>query len=369
MPSTPDRGQEEVAQLLADRLDAAGFGVKIYPGPTNNTNVVARIGPPEAASLCLSAHLDTVPVVEADWTEDPFGGRVADDRLWGRGSSDMKAGAAAIVHAATSYAQENPRNPTPLSLILTAEEELGCLGAARVAEDPSVLPAVDALVIAEPTSNRPLLGHRGAVWLDVIAHGRSCHASTPQLGDNAIDKLTRCLEIVHRWADEHPSDHDVLGARTLSVGRIEGGVLRNVVPDRATAQLDFRICDAAEVSGLSEALRAELADLGEVDDVVLLSPVFCPETDPFVRQTLDLAGSSIDGLADHEKAARFITDACVLTPALGSPSTVIWGPGSADLAHVVDEWCSVPEIVDATRMYAELIERRTAADERQSTSA
>jgi succinyl-diaminopimelate desuccinylase len=281
-----------------------------------------------------------------------------DGRLWGRGSSDMKAGAAAIVHAATTYARKNPRAPVPLSLVLTAEEELGCLGAARVARDPSALPVVDALVIAEPTSNRPLLGHRGAVWLDLVAHGRSCHASTPHLGDNAIDKLTRGLGMVHAWADENHSGHEVLGSRTLSVGRVEGGVLRNVVPDRATAQLDFRISDAADVAGLPAALREQLSDVAEVEEVVLLSPVFFPENDRFVRQTLDIARVSIADVPDDAKAARFITDACVLTPALGSPSTVIWGPGSADLAHVVDEWCAVEEIVDASRMYDELIARR-----------
>lgn len=358
MRTTPDQGQRSVAELLADQLDSAGFDVAVHPVPGNSSNVVARLGPPDVPSLCLSGHLDTVPVVEEDWTADPFAATISDGRLWGRGSSDMKSGAAAIVEAATSYARANPKDPTPLSLVLTAEEELGCLGAARLADDESALPLVDALVIAEPSSNRPLLGHRGAVWLDLVAHGRSCHASTPHLGENAIDKLVRAIQLVHAWAEEHPDDHPVLGSRTLSVGRVEGGVLRNVVPDRATAQLDFRISDAAEVEGLPTALRQELADLADVEEVVTLSPVFCPQTDPFVRQTLDLAGQSLDGVPDEEKAARFITDACVLTPALGSPPTVIWGPGSADLAHVVDEWCSVAEIADATRMYADLIERR-----------
>lgn len=360
MPTTPAHGQGLVADVLADRLDAAGFDVTTQTGPGNSRNVVARLGDPDTPSLCLSAHLDTVPVVEQDWSRDPFSGTIAEDRLWGRGSCDMKAGAAALVHAAVTHARSSARHPASLSLVLTAEEELGCLGAARLAEDPSTLPPVAALVVAEPTSNRPLLGHRGAVWIDIDAHGRSCHASTPHLGENAIDKLVRSLQLVSCWAQQHPSPHTVLGDRTLSVGRIEGGVLRNIVPDRASAQLDFRVSDPEEVTALAEALVRELGGLAEVSSVLALPPVFSEWDDPFVRRVLAIAEPYVQRpLAPA--AARFFTDASILTPALGSPPTLIWGPGSADLAHVVDEWCSVPEIVTATEMYAELIEQACAA--------
>lgn len=359
MPTTPAHGQSPVAELLADRLDGAGFAVSTRTGPGGNTEVVARLGDPDVPSLCLAAHLDTVPVVEQDWSQDPFGGALTEDRLWGRGSSDMKAGAAAAVCAAVTRAQSSPRDPAPLSLVLTSEEELGCLGAARLAEDPSALPLVAALVVAEPTSNRPLLGHRGAVWVDLDASGRSCHASTPHLGENAIDKLVRSLQLVHEWAEQHPSAHEVLGARTLSVGRVEGGILRNIVPDRARAQLDFRVSDPDEVTGLAEALAREVGDLADVSRVLGLPPVHVEWDDPFVRQVRDIAEPGVEGpLAPA--AARFFTDASVLTPALGSPPTVIWGPGSADLAHVVDEWCSIREIVTATSMYGELIERHAS---------
>lgn len=359
MPTTPSHGQNEVAELLADRLDAAGFAVTSHPGPGGNTEVVARLGDPDLPSLCLAAHLDTVPVVEQDWSQDPFGGTLTEDRLWGRGSSDMKAGAAALVLAAVDRARSARLGRTPLSLVLTSEEELGCLGAARLAEDRAALPPVAALVVAEPTSNRPLLGHRGAVWVDLDAAGRSCHASTPHLGENAIDKLVRSVQLVHDWVAQHPSTHEVLGDRTMSVGRIEGGVLRNIVPDRATAQLDFRVSDPDEVTALAQALDDEIGDLSRVTRVLALPPVAAEWDDPFVRQVRDIAGPHVDGPL-VPAAARFFTDASVLTPALGSPPTVIWGPGSADLAHVVDEWCSAREIVTATHMYGELIDRYAA---------
>ncbi len=312
--------------------------------------MVARWGRRDVPSLCLTGHLDTVPVVEADWTRDPYGGSVDDGRLWGRGSSDMKAGAAAAVHAAVAHARSAPRSQAPLSLILTAQEELGCLGAAHLAEDPSTLPAVCALMVAEPTSNQPLLGHRGAVWLDLVARGRSCHASTPHLGENAIDKLVEGLRAVHDWVDRHPSGHEVLGNRTLSVGRIEGGVLRNIVPDRAVAQLDFRVSDADDITGLPAALAAVIAGQGDVERVLGLPPVFSSTDAPFVRDVRQVAQAHAV-TSPPPAAARFFTDASVLTPALGDPPTVIWGPGGADQAHVVDEWCPVHEIAAAAQMY------------------
>lgn len=359
MPTTPGQGQREVAELLADRLESAGFAVSTHPSAGDNVEVVARFGDPDAASLCLAAHLDTVPVVEHEWSQDPFGGVIDGDRLWGRGSCDMKSGAAAAVHAAVTWAGRSGLDRAPVTLVLTSEEELGCLGAARLAEDPASLPQVEWLVVAEPTSNRPLLGHRGAVWVDLDATGRSCHASTPHLGENAIDKLVRSLSSVHAWADQHPSTHEVLGGRTLSVGRIEGGVLRNIVPDRARAQLDFRVSDPDEVTGLARALAAEVAGLAEVVEVLALPPVAAEWDDPFVREVRDIARPHLDD-APEPAAARFFTDASVLTPVLGSPSTVIWGPGSADRAHVVDEWCSVREVVAATAMYEQLLDRHAA---------
>lgn len=355
MVSTPDSGgQEAVAGYLADRLDAAGFQVRTQPYADGHTNVVAFHGVPDAPALCLSGHLDTVAVVPEQWTADPYAGDIAGGRLIGRGAVDMKSGVAALVHAAEEHVRESAPGPAGILLLLTAQEEVGSLGAralAGAAADGTLpIPPVRAMVICEPTSNRPLLGHRGAVWLDVETTGRSCHASTPQLGENAVEKLTACLDRIRAWCRDHPSRHALLGDRTLNIGTVAGGVMRNVVPDRARAELDFRV--PYDDAGLAGELREVIAPLGEIREALTLPAVCSDESDPWIAAVRGLSGDPDPG---SPPVARFFTDASVLTPALGGPPTLIWGPGSADLAHTVDEWCDITEIAAASRMYAELL--------------
>ncbi len=361
--STPEsRNEHRVAELVADRLEAAGFDVELHRYGAHDANVIARWGRPDTPAICLSGHLDTVTAVEDDWRYDPYGAQVVGSRLYGRGAVDMKTGVAAIVRAAEMYAESSPASGKPVALVLTAQEELGSLGAAALAQEPQLLPESDVLLIAEPTSNKPVLGHRGALWLDLFARGRSCHGSTPQLGENAIEKLVDGLILIREWCENNTTTHEVLGPRTLNIGRLEGGVLRNIVPDRAVAQLDFRTPSEEEQATLADALRSQLEGQVSVsvESVLSLPPVYTDPSDPLVTIVRDVAGRHLD--LDHSPAvARFFTDASVLTPALGAVPTVICGPGSPDQAHVVDEWCEVDEVTTATAMYLGILHRLGAS--------
>jgi succinyl-diaminopimelate desuccinylase len=354
--STPEsRNEARVAELLADRLQAAGFDTALHRYGADHANVVARWGRPDTPAICLSGHLDTVTVVEDDWRYDPYGAEVVGSRLYGRGAVDMKTGVAAIVRAAEMYAESSPASGKPVALVLTAQEEVGSLGAAALTEEPQLLPESDVLLIAEPTSNKPVLGHRGALWLDLVARGRSCHGSTPQLGENAIEKLIDALALVRDWCENNATTHEVLGPRTLNIGRLEGGGLRNIVPDRAVAQLDFRTPSEQEQAALADTLRNELDGQVSVDRVLSLPPVYTDPSDPLVTVVCDAARRHLD-LGGSPAAARFFTDASVLTPALGAVPTLICGPGSPDQAHVVDEWCEVDEVTTATAVYLDILQ-------------
>lgn len=354
--STPEsRNEHRVAALVADRLEAAGFDTTVQGYDDHHSNVVARWGSPDIPAVCLSGHLDTVTVVEEDWRHDPYAAEVVGSRLYGRGAVDMKTGVAAIVLAAERYVASSPPSEAPIALVLTAEEEVGSLGAAALAREPGLLPDSKFLMIAEPTSNQPVLGHRGAVWLDLVARGRSCHGSTPQLGDNAIEKLVDGLRLVRDWCEKNPTEHEVLGRRTLNIGRLDGGVLRNIVPDRAIAQLDFRTPSEHEQATLADTLRTLLHELASVEPLLSLPPVYTEPSHPMVELVRDVASGHLD-LGDSWGVARFFTDASVLTPALGTVPTLICGPGSPDQAHVVDEWCETSEITTATAMYLDVLQ-------------
>lgn len=355
LPSTPEsRGEHRVAELLADRLEAAGFATSLHTYGDHHSNVVARWGRHDRPAICLSGHLDTVTVVEEDWRFEPYAADVVGSRLYGRGAVDMKTGVAALVHAAETYVASSAPDAAPIALVLTAEEEVGSLGASALAREPDLLPESKFLLIAEPTSNQPVLGHRGALWLNLVARGRSCHGSTPHLGENAIEKLVDGLSLVREWCQANPTSHGVLGGRTLNIGRLNGGVLRNIVPDRAVAELDFRTPLKDEQATLADTLATLLDNRVSVEPVLSLPPVYTEPTDPMVELVRDVVSRHID-LADGPAVARFFTDASVLTPALGTVPTVICGPGSPDQAHVVDEWCEVSEIATASAMYLDIL--------------
>lgn len=311
MPSTPGSGGEAVvAQFLADRLETAGFRTVVHNyGDGEHSNVVARWGRDDQPAVCLSGHLDTVTVVEEHWQFDPYAADIVGSRLLGRGSVDMKAGVAAMVHAVEAYVASAAPDATPVTVLLTAEEEVGSLGAAALAREPGLLAPSRLLLVAEPTSNQPAVGHRGALWLDLVASGRSCHGSTPQLGENAIERLMDGLMLVRDWCARHATGHEVLGGRTLNIGRLNGGVLRNIVPDCAVAELDIRTPSEEEQSTLVDTLTTLMGDLARVEPIVSLPPVYTSPTDPTFRLVQAVARARV-AVTDPPTVARFFTPAC-----------------------------------------------------------
>lgn len=357
IPSTPASGSRAMAMEIADRLDLPGLTTQTSAYGDGQVNVMARWGDPDHPSICLSGHLDTVPVTEADWQHDPFGGEILDGRLYGRGSVDMKAGLAALMTAVRDHVRDHGHLERGGVLLLTAEEELGSVGATAALDqiteaDPAFIQArPELLLIAEPTSTRISLGHRGALWLDLVASGRPAHASTPHLGESAVWKIVDALAAIRAWSHAATDEHPDLGRRTLSIGRIEGGVLRNVVPAHAQAQLDIRTPFAGDADTVPAALRDLVGDLVDVVEVLNLPAVFTDPGHPIVRGAL-----AIHGQASEPVISQYFTDASVLTPGLGGPPTLICGPGSPDNAHVVDEWCPVAEIDEAAGFYRRLLQ-------------
>ncbi|GAA2425024.1 M20 family metallopeptidase [Actinomadura vinacea] len=322
-------GERRAADLLADILDGAGFEVRVDEPVEGRANLVARRGRP---GITFTGHLDTVPADEAEWSFDPMSGEIRDGRLLGRGGSDMKAGVAAQVAAAVR------ERPDGLQLVFTFGEETGCDGAARI--DPALLDPAGLLLVAEPTGNRIVLGHKGALWLRATARGVSAHGSRPELGRNAIAGLAAAALRVHghdAWP-ESPAH----GRATVNVGTFHSGVQPNLVPDRAEMLLDVRTIPGF---GSDEAV-AEISRLCgpgvEIERVLDLPGVATDPAAPGLGAVLEtlVPGSS----AEPPAYATYFTDASVLTAKLGGPAVVVYGPGDPDQAHVTDETCSVANI-------------------------
>ncbi|MGN9845955.1 M20 family metallopeptidase [Nonomuraea sp. H19] len=344
---TVGKAESEALKLLAPLLEQAGFTVMISEHePRRGTLVAEWHTGLDVPPLCLSGHLDTVPLGSARWEHDPSGD-LDGDRLYGRGASDMKGGVAAIVLAATRIAAATPTR-AGLRLVLTAAEETGSLGARHVAgsllEGPS-----GPLVIAEPTGNAVVHGHKGALWLEALATGVTAHGSMPSLGDNAIYKLVRAVSRFEEYRFE-AGPHPIMGAPTLNVGTIQGGLNTNSVPDRAVATVDIRTITGQDHREVEASLSRAAGPDVRLRPLVDLPPVWTDPEDEWARSVREIV-RQVTGRADEPRAATYFTDASVLTPALGSVPTVICGPGEADQAHVTDEWCSVTKLAESVEIF------------------
>ncbi len=208
-------------------------------------NIVARFDPPDAPThaLMFEAHQDTVPT--DGMTIDPFGARIDGGRLYGRGSCDVKGGLAAMLTAFARLVRERPDVPTRVYMACSVDEEHGFGGAALLTRSEMIarrdLPL--SAVVAEPTELNIVTSHKGAVRWDLATKGRSCHSSRPELGVNAVYRMADLLPLVERYAAELRASrrHPTLGPPTLSVGRIDGGLSVNTVPDRCVVGVDRRL--------------------------------------------------------------------------------------------------------------------------------
>jgi len=182
----PPGRERDCARFAGALLADWGYQVDYHDYEDGRTSVVARAGGSQRKDpLCLTGHLDVVPLGSRAWSKDPFAGETDGDRLYGRGASDMKAGVAAMLLAAKSFAGKLAGTPGVV-LVLTAGEENGCVGSRHLAELPQLMGRAGAIVVGEPTSNYPLVGHKGSLKFHARFHGVSAHGSMPHLGDNAI---------------------------------------------------------------------------------------------------------------------------------------------------------------------------------------
>ncbi len=349
----PPGEEEACARHLGRILEGAGFQCDYVQMGPGRANLIARIGN-ATNPLAFTGHIDVVPLGARPWSMDPFAADTANNRIYGRGASDMKSGVASFVAAAVEAAPRLAAGPG-LLLIITAGEETGCTGAHHiVATARGLLGQAGALVVAEPTSNTPMVGHKGALRLKVTARGVTAHASMPHEGVNAVIKAARAIARLDDF-EFNIARHPVMGAPTLNVGWLHGGMNINSVPDQAEAGLDIRTIPAQA----HKAIAMQLASyLGPDVEVSLLDEAVPIWTEPGIAWMQDVfaAVKSVTGIAPDIAAAPYFTDASALTPAFGGIPTVILGPGPAAMAHQTDEYCEISAIEVAKDISRRLID-------------
>ena len=346
-------GQERAcARHAGALLEQWGFRVDYHEYAEGRTSLVARAGGSEAkAPLCLTGHIDTVALGTAAWTRDPFAGEADGDRLYGRGSSDMKAGVAAILLAARDAAKRLEGTPGVV-IVLTAAEEGGCIGSEHLART-RLLGRAGAMIVGEPTSNYPLVGHKGSLKFHAKFRGVSAHGSMPELGVNAIYKAAKAVSTLERF-DFGVKTHPVMGGPTMNVGTFEGGQGVNMVPDEASVGVDIRTVAGMDHAALLSRVRDLLGKDAELDVFSDMGAVWTEPSEKWVQRVFDICADHL-GARPEPRTATYNTDAGNLRKAYAGAPTVVLGPGEAKLAHQTDEYVSMERIRQSVAIYEALI--------------
>jgi len=293
--------------------------------------------------LLLCSHLDVVPV-GTGWTRDPWDGALEDGKVHGRGANDAKASAAAMAWVAAATDPRRLRGRLVLALV--CDEETGGEGLEALAP---ALPPFSASVIGEPTELDACPGQRGLLRARLVARGRSCHASRPWEGENAVVLAARDVLAVDAL-DLGPPD-PVLGPATLQATVVAGGTRPNVIPGECTVELDGRpttTCgNAAMLARLRAAVRSE---------VVVRSDRFEPVGTPLDEEIVRVARAASP--TGKVRAFGGVSDLFHVRHRPG----VVMGPGTSAQSHAPDEWVAVEQVEAAVQAYRAVVDTYLARD-------
>lgn len=332
-------------------------------------NLFASVGPAGIAGVMLSGHSDVVPVEGQVWTRPPFALTESDGRLYGRGTTDMK-GFVACALAMMLAAARRPLK-VPLHLALSYDEEVGCLGVGSLIEMLAAAPLRPLMcIVGEPTGMQVATGHKGKIALRATCTGREGHSALAPLALNALHlgadflNAVRALQARVAATGRRDGDYDV-PYTTLHVGKFNGGVQVNIVPNACV--LDFEIRSLAEDD--PDALIAEL----ESAAAAILAPLRAdfPEACIRIEQLWNYPGlgtptnaavvnfvKSLTGANGTMKVA-YGTEGGLFSARLGIP-TVICGPGSMAQGHKPDEYVTLVQLDRCRAMLAALLARLEA---------
>lgn len=349
----PEGNEQDVAIFVGKLLSMNGFAVNYHQLAKNRLTLIAEKGlaslfPP----LVMTGHFDTVPLGSKQWNEDPFSGTIKEGKIYGRGSSDMKSGIAAMICASIlAFRESAPQSG--VRLIFTAGEEPGCQGAKHMADTGYDMGQASAIIVGEPTSNVPAIGHKGALYLKVSVSGKTAHSSMPELGDNAIYKTARAITKIENFQFQAEKD-DLHGFPTINVGLIKGGKNLNSVPDYAEFTIDIRSTRKLSHKEILQRLSQELGEEVTIEKLVDLPSVSSSEASPFVQVIYAVCGIDPENVTIR-KSLPYMTDGAVLQQLYNGIPTIILGPGQAEMAHQTDEFCYVSKIEEAVRIYKNII--------------
>ena len=356
--TNPPGNEERAARVMHEFLDENGITFADYEKEPGRTNVVATIGGGRPA-LLVAAHLDVVPAGEG-WDTEPFKPTIRDGRVYGRGTVDNKGQLAAMLVCAKFIKEHKSEMNGSLVLVGAADEERGsAMGLDYLVKENLV--DADAAIIPDIANNmrRISVGEKGLVRVKVESRGIQAHASTPDLGFNAIWPL---VEFLHRFrkAAFEGAEHALFSPPTKNVGIIKGGAAVNIVPAHAEVEIDFRYLPGttadeiiAKVNALVEETAAACPGSKlECTRFENLPPFVVSTDEPLVKlirkNAKDVLGIDVElmGMAGTTVCKQLIEKGIV---------SVGYSCGDNGIAHIANEYIAIDEMVDFAKVMAAII--------------
>jgi acetylornithine deacetylase len=361
--TTSARSNLPLIHFVRDYLAAYGIDSELsFDDTGEKANLFATIGPAGRGGVVLSGHTDVVPVTGQPWSTDPWVVTEKAERLYGRGTADMKSFIAIALALVPEWREMSLE--TPIHLALSYDEEVGCFGVRRLIERlPEGAARPRLVIVGEPTEMRVVTAHKGCYLYHTTVTGLEAHSSAPRRGVSAIMEASRLIGFIGRLAEEHAqSGGDPRfdpPHTTFNVGIVEGGTAFNIVPRQCRIVWEFRAVptdDPAEIEARLERfvetellprMRATHPEASVITERVVAMPAFAPERDsPAEALVRRLTGANGTG------TVAFGTEAGLFQSA-GIP-TVVCGPGSIDQAHQPDEFISLGQVAAGERFLRRL---------------
>ena len=362
IPSDETAGEKEVCEYLESYLKSLGMKVRLQEVLPNRPNIIAEvIGDEVGKSIMFNGHVDTVPVGDIKkWSMDPYSAIIKDNKLFGRGSTDMK-GAIASMIIAMKFIMNNVEkfNGKIIFTGVMAEETTG-LGTQKIVEENI---KTDMAVVGEPSDEKIYRAHKGTMWFNLSTYGKLEHSSESNSeSNNAIINMMKLIMEINEISKELETiENNLVGHPSINIGLIDGGTKQNMIADSCRISIDRRTLPEEKTEEVLDKLRIRLDGLRSLDDRL----TFDLEIDT-IREAVEVAES--EQIVQEVKNAlnkvinknptisgmKATTDMSILVNQGNIPS-VIYGPGFIKQAHTVDEFIEVKRLVESSQVYAEIL--------------
>lgn len=349
----PGQHYQEAMEVIEDIFKEANLHAKEI-WVNGKPNLITKIKQGAGKSVHFNGHIDVVPVTEENWSLSPFKLTQKGNRLYGRGTADMKGALAALITSFENLSKKSFNGE--IILTITVDEESGGQDGLKYLVDENIAHS-DYFIVGEPTGLNIAICEKGAYWPTVKISGEAAHGATPNKGVNAIERMAEVIEELRKL--RLPGEHELLGKPTINIGIIKGGTRVNIVPANCEILIDRRTLPhesldqvKQQISRVVEMIKERDQDFTYTIEDILIAEAFETSKNEELVQTAMEVVEETTGQLPSVIGLHGFTDARF--PARNGIPSIILGPGELAQAHIADEFIKTDFLLQAVQIYQNL---------------